>query len=97
MASHLQVGEHAQKAPQQTAVDRLSVPLPLDEQQDPVNGFTLDLQITDDVEPEQLQAHVPADKSSLLNTHFWQKPSSHHCGAADNSDHSPDGWQHWIL
>lgn len=78
MVCYLQVGEHAQQAPQQTAVYRLPVPLPLDEQKDPVDGFTLNLQITDDVEPEQLQTHVPADKSSSLNTHFQQKSASHH-------------------
>lgn len=70
VVTYLQVREHAQQAPQQTAVYRLSVSLPLDEQQDPVDGFTLDLQITDDVEPEQLQTHVPADQSSLFNAHF---------------------------
>lgn len=40
---YLQVREHAQQAPQQTAVDGLSTPLLLDEQQDPVDGFTLNL------------------------------------------------------
>ena len=63
---YLQVREHAQQAPQQTAVYRLSVSLPLNEQQNPINGFTLDLQVTDYVEPEQLQTHVPADQSSLF-------------------------------
>lgn len=64
---HLQVGEHAQQAPQQTAVDGLPVPFPLDQQQNPVDGFTLDLQVTDDVEPEQLQTHVPADHNNLFS------------------------------
>lgn len=40
---YLQVREHAEQAPEQTAVYRLSTTLLLDEQQDPVDGFTLDL------------------------------------------------------
>lgn len=67
MFDHLQVRQHAQQTPQQTAVDRLSASLPLNEQQNPVDGFTLDLQVADDVEPEQLQTHVPADQSSSLS------------------------------
>jgi len=66
MVGYLQIREHAQQAPQQTAVYRLSVSLPLYEQQNPVDGFTLDLKVTDDVEPEQLQTHVPADQSNLF-------------------------------
>lgn len=68
--SYLQVREHAQQTPEQTAVDGLSISLPLNKQQNPIDGFTLDLQVTDDVEPEQLQAHVPADQSSLLTSNF---------------------------
>lgn len=70
MVSYLQVRKHAQQAPQETAVYCLSVSFPFNEQQNAVDGFTLDLQITDDVEPEQLQTHVPAHRSSLLNAHF---------------------------
>lgn len=70
MPSHLQVGQHAQQAPQQAAVDGLAAALPLDEHQDPVDGFTLDLQVADDVEPEQLQTHVPAEQSGSINTHL---------------------------
>lgn len=61
---YLKVREHAQQAPQQTAVYRLSVSLPLNEQQNPVDGFALNLQIADDVEPEQLQTHVPEDHNN---------------------------------
>lgn len=70
MVSYLQVRQHAQQAPQQTAVYRLSISLPFNKQQDPINGFTLNLQITDYVEPEQFQTHVPAEQSSWFNTHF---------------------------
>lgn len=61
---YLKVREHAQQAPQQTAVYRLPVSLPLNEQQNPVDGFALNLQIADDVEPEQLQTHVPEDHNN---------------------------------
>ena len=56
---YLQVREHAQKAPEQAAVDGFSAALPLYEQQDAVDGLALDLQVADDVEPKELQAHVP--------------------------------------
>lgn len=92
---HLQVREHAQQAPQQAAVYGLSISLPLNEQQDPVDGFTLDLQITDDVEPEQLQPHVPAEPTEaaqhdVTQAHVWAT------GTATTED-LPDWWQHWIL
>ena len=62
---YLQVGEHAQQAPQQAAVDGLAAAFPLDEQQDAVDGLALDLQVADDVEPEELQAHVPETHSRV--------------------------------
>lgn len=68
--THLQIGQHAQQTPQQAAVYCFPVSLPLDEQENPINGFTLDLQIADDVEPEELQTHVPAVHSSQFNSHF---------------------------
>lgn len=70
---YLQVREHAQQAPQETAVDGLSAPLLLDEQQDPIDGFTLDLLVADDVEPEQLETHVPAEHNTL-STCFKLEP-----------------------
>ena len=57
--SNLKVREHVQQAPQQAAVDGLATALPLDQQQDPIDGLTLNLKVTDDVESKQLQAHVP--------------------------------------
>ena len=66
---YLQVREHAQQAPQQAAVDGLAAALSLDKQQDAVDGLALDLQVADDVEPKELQAHVP-------ETHTHSRPGS---------------------
>lgn len=81
MVDYLQVREHAQQAPQQTAVYCLTVSLPLNEQQDPIDSFTLDFQVADDVEPEQFKAHVPAERSSLSSAQFSQCDTSNAIGA----------------
>lgn len=64
---YLQVRQHAQQAPQQAAIYCFSVSLPLDQQENPNDGFTLDLHVTDDVKPEELQTHVPAEQNQWLN------------------------------
>lgn len=70
---YLQVREHAQQAPQQAAVYGLAVSLPLNEQQNAIDGLTLDLQVADDVEPEELQTHVPTqDKQAYEQALHWR-------------------------
>ncbi len=61
--TNLQIWEHAQKTPQETAVYGLSTPLSLNKKQNPIDCLTLHLQVADDIETKQLQAHVPEDKT----------------------------------
>lgn len=61
--ANLQIWEHAQKTPQETAVYGLSTPLSLNKKQNPIDCLTLHLQVADDIETKQLQAHVPEDKT----------------------------------
>lgn len=62
---NLQIWEHAQKTPQETAVYSLSTPLSLNKKQDPIDCLTLHLQVADDIETKQLQAHVPEDETQV--------------------------------